>query len=63
MNEIRAACQKINESYKPGVTFVVVQKRHHTRLFPVDKKDAVSSVFLLKYDWFWDDGKVLTVLS
>ena len=39
MNEIREACIKIG--YKPGVTYVVVQKRHHTRFFPLDRKDQV----------------------
>jgi eukaryotic translation initiation factor 2C len=39
MNKIREACQSINTAYKPAVTFVLVQKRHHTRLFPVDPKD------------------------
>lgn len=41
MNEIRKACDKIAPAYKPAVTFMVVQKRHHTRLFPADPKDAV----------------------
>ncbi len=39
MNEIREACVQIG--YKPGVTYVVVQKRHHTRFFPLDQKDQV----------------------
>ncbi|EEC75944.1 hypothetical protein OsI_13042 [Oryza sativa Indica Group] len=30
------ACASIEEGYLPPVTFVVVQKRHHTRLFPED---------------------------
>ncbi|CAG8654669.1 2339_t:CDS:2, partial [Scutellospora calospora] len=40
INALRAACASLNESYKPSITFVVVQKRHHTRFFPMDKKDA-----------------------
>ncbi|KAH9700143.1 protein argonaute 5 [Citrus sinensis] len=36
MNAIRQACASIEEGYAPPVTFVVVQKRHHTRLFPAD---------------------------
>jgi eukaryotic translation initiation factor 2C len=43
MNEIRTACQQINNAYKPAITFLIVQKRHHTRLFPVDAKDQVIS--------------------
>ena len=41
MNKIRAACQNISSGYKPAITFIVVQKRHHTRLFPLNKQDAV----------------------
>ncbi|XP_010435959.1 PREDICTED: protein argonaute 5-like [Camelina sativa] len=34
MNAIRMACSSLQENYAPRITFVVVQKRHHTRLFP-----------------------------
>jgi len=33
---IRAACTELEEGYNPPITFVVVQKRHHTRFFPAD---------------------------
>jgi len=33
---IRAACTELEEGYNPQITFVVVQKRHHTRFFPSD---------------------------
>ncbi|XP_010247717.1 PREDICTED: protein argonaute 5-like isoform X2 [Nelumbo nucifera] len=36
MDAIRKACASLEEGYLPPVTFVVVQKRHHTRLFPAD---------------------------
>ncbi|KAF8681815.1 hypothetical protein HU200_045255 [Digitaria exilis] len=32
------ACASLEEGYLPPVTFVVVQKRHHTRLFPEDHR-------------------------
>ncbi|XP_033125721.1 protein argonaute-2-like [Anneissia japonica] len=37
--EIRKACMSLSENYKPGITFITVQKRHHTRLFCVNKQD------------------------
>ncbi|PKY39145.1 Piwi-domain-containing protein, partial [Rhizophagus irregularis] len=35
---INAACKSLDEKYKPTITFVVVQKRHHTRFFPIDTR-------------------------
>ena len=32
------ACQSIEEGYNPLITFVVVQKRHNTRLLPTDPR-------------------------
>ena len=29
------------KGYKPAITFVVVQKRHHTRLFAMNERDRV----------------------
>lgn len=31
LTAIREACIKIEGDYRPGITFIVVQKRHHTR--------------------------------
>ncbi|KAL6513810.1 argonaute 5 [Orobanche minor] len=42
MDAIRKACNSIEENYMPKVTFVVVQKRHHTRLFPSNHGDRQS---------------------
>ncbi|KAK6163453.1 hypothetical protein DH2020_000317 [Rehmannia glutinosa] len=39
MDAIRKACVSIEATYMPRVTFVVVQKRHHTRLFPATHGD------------------------
>jgi len=39
LTAIREACMKLELDYKPGITFIVVQKRHHTRLFCSDKKE------------------------
>jgi len=39
VNAIRRACISLNQEYKPKVTFLVVQKRHHTRFFPTRKED------------------------
>jgi hypothetical protein len=37
------ACASMQEDYLPKVTFVVVQKRHHTRLFPVGRGNRDKS--------------------
>ncbi|KAL3518467.1 hypothetical protein ACH5RR_021056 [Cinchona calisaya] len=43
MDAIRKACVSLQENYLPPVTFVVVQKRHHTRLFPANHGDRSST--------------------
>ncbi|CAI8616294.1 unnamed protein product [Vicia faba] len=43
MDAIRKACSSIQDGYLPKVTFVVVQKRHHTRLFPVNNNETDRS--------------------
>ena len=31
LRAIREACIKLEPQYQPGISFIVVQKRHHTR--------------------------------
>jgi len=33
---MREACKDLEEGYEPSITYLVVQKRHHTRFFPTD---------------------------
>ncbi|CAN0926255.1 Protein argonaute MEL1 [Linum grandiflorum] len=40
---IRKACASLEPNYQPKVTFVVVQKRHHTRFFATDSKQTDKS--------------------
>ncbi|KAK0407213.1 hypothetical protein QR680_019080 [Steinernema hermaphroditum] len=42
LRSMREACMMLERGYQPGITFIAVQKRHHTRLFAVDKKDQVG---------------------
>ncbi|KAI5080699.1 hypothetical protein GOP47_0003882 [Adiantum capillus-veneris] len=39
LEAIRKACASLEPNYQPPVTFVVVQKRHHTRLFANNHSD------------------------
>lgn len=40
---LKAACREIDPAYAPTITFVLVQKRHHTRLFVANAQDADRS--------------------
>ncbi|TPX31606.1 hypothetical protein SmJEL517_g05103 [Synchytrium microbalum] len=45
-NEVEAiqrACIILEPSYRPLITFVAVQKRHHARFFPIQREDADRS--------------------
>ncbi|XP_024534515.1 protein argonaute PNH1 [Selaginella moellendorffii] len=42
LDSIRKACASLEGNYQPPVTFVVVQKRHHTRLFANNHNDRES---------------------
>jgi hypothetical protein len=58
MNRIREACASKSESYRPAVTFVVVQKRHHTRFFAINEKDKTKNGNILPGTMV--DSKVVT---
>nr|AEF32754.1 ALG-6 [Ascaris suum] len=36
---LRKACLTLQSSYQPGITFIAVQKNHHTRLFCADRRN------------------------
>ncbi|KAJ3183568.1 hypothetical protein HDU85_001997 [Gaertneriomyces sp. JEL0708] len=40
---LRRACRQLEVGYQPTITFVIVQKRHHARFFPLTKEDADKS--------------------
>ncbi|KAF9088048.1 Eukaryotic translation initiation factor 2C [Mortierella sp. GBA35] len=37
---VRAACKTLDVNYRPTITFVVVQKRHHARFFPIRREEG-----------------------
>ena len=39
---IRRAAARIDPDWQPQITYIVAQKRHKTRLFPVDPRDSVG---------------------
>ncbi|KAL1475375.1 hypothetical protein MTO96_037325 [Rhipicephalus appendiculatus] len=39
---IKKACKQMSPKYKPQVTFIVVQKRHHTRFQPLHDGEPVN---------------------
>ncbi|XP_027205239.1 protein argonaute-1 [Dermatophagoides pteronyssinus] len=39
---IRKACVQLEDDYRPGITFIVTQKRHHTRLFCANPKEQIG---------------------
>nr|XP_010914964.1 protein argonaute PNH1 [Elaeis guineensis] len=43
LDAIRKACASLEPNYQPPVTFVVVQKRHHTRLFANNHRDRSNT--------------------
>ena len=42
LRQVREACTKLEDGYQPGITFMVVQKRHHTRLFCANSQVGVG---------------------
>jgi eukaryotic translation initiation factor 2C len=45
LQQVQQACEEMEPGYRPHITFIVVQKRHHARFFPVrkdDKNDAIG---------------------
>ncbi|KAJ3042710.1 argonaute 1 [Rhizophlyctis rosea] len=40
---IRKACLTLEADFKPTITYLIVQKRHHARFFPLRKEDADKS--------------------
>lgn len=42
LRALRQACRTLDERHKPKVTFVVVQKRHHTRFACKNNQDAMG---------------------
>ena len=65
VTSIQAACKRLEDGYRPGITFVVVQKRHHTRLFCSNREDQVSGLETIDKQvcGMMPDGVVLSRLA
>jgi len=42
LHALQKACDELERGYRPGITFLVVQKRHHARFFPIHDRDRVG---------------------
>eukprot|EP00118_Oscarella_pearsei_P021620 m.243367 g.243367 ORF g.243367 m.243367 type:complete len:902 (+) comp40238_c0_seq13:76-2781(+) len=42
LTAIKKACIALEATYSPAITFVVVQKKHHTRFFAANRQDQVG---------------------
>ncbi|CAL1287887.1 unnamed protein product [Larinioides sclopetarius] len=40
VKSIREACLTLSPDYQPGITFIVIQKRHHVRTKPEDEREG-----------------------
>jgi eukaryotic translation initiation factor 2C len=43
LTAIKAACKEMDPKYDPKITFILVQKRHHTRFFAAEQRDTDRS--------------------
>ncbi len=43
LTAIREACVELSKVYQPCLTYIVVNKRHHTRFFPTDSNKNVQA--------------------
>ncbi len=42
MQSIRITLQQLEETYKPKITYIIVQKRHHVRFFCENESEGVG---------------------
>ncbi len=43
LQAIERACRELEQDYRPSITFISCQKRHHTRLFAINERDEDRS--------------------
>ena len=47
LRAIQAACRELEDEYEPNITYLVVRKRHHTRIMPMGRTDRNQYRYLL----------------
>lgn len=42
LNALQVACKRLETGYEPQITYIIVGKRHHTRLFCADPRQQIG---------------------
>lgn len=43
LKAVFAACQQMDKDYHPKVTYILIQKNHHVRLYPTNESESCGN--------------------